>query len=73
MQQAQLLARDLKLAQYVHLSPRHTFLIQVMGCLVGAILNWVMMISIVQNQASILLGIAGSNIWSGQNGKIIVT
>lgn len=45
MQQAQLLARDLKLAQYVHLPPRHTFTIQVMGCVVGAILNWVMMIS----------------------------
>jgi hypothetical protein len=45
MQQAQLLARDLKLAQYVHLPPRHTFTIQVIGCIVGAILNWVMMIS----------------------------
>jgi len=67
MQQAQLLARDLKLAQYVHLSPRHTFLIQVIGCLVGAILNWVMMLTIVENQAPVLLGIKGSNIWSGQN------
>ena len=47
MQQAELLARDLKLAQYVHLSPRHTFTIQVIGCVVGAILNWVMMISYV--------------------------
>ena len=45
MQQAQLLSRDLKLAQYVHLSPRHTFTIQVMGCMIGAIFNWVMMIS----------------------------
>jgi len=67
MQQAQLLARDLKLAQYVHLPPRHTFTIQVIGCIVGAILNWVMMITIVQNQSKILLGIVGSNIWSGQN------
>lgn len=45
MSQAQLLARDLKLAQYVHLSPRHTFTIQVMGCVTGAIMNWVMMIT----------------------------
>ncbi|KAK0108791.1 hypothetical protein ONS96_002636 [Cadophora gregata f. sp. sojae] len=67
MQQAQLLARDLKLAQYVHLSPRHTFTIQVIGCVVGAIMNWVMMITIVDNQAPILKGLAGSNIWSGQN------
>lgn len=65
--QAELLSRDLKLAQYVHLSPRHTFTIQIMGCVLGAILNWVMMISIVENQAPILLGIDGSNIWSGQN------
>ena len=45
MQQAELLARDLKLAQYVHLSPRLTFLVQVLGCVVGALMNWVMMIS----------------------------
>jgi hypothetical protein len=67
MQQAQLLARDLKLAQYVHLPPKHTFTIQVIGCVIGAILNWVMMITIVENQGPILLGLAGSNIWSGQN------
>jgi len=30
-------------------------------------MNWVMMISIVDNQAPILKGLAGSNIWSGQN------
>jgi hypothetical protein len=45
MQMGQLLARDLKLAQYVHLSPRNTFTIQVLGCLVGAIMNYVMMIT----------------------------
>lgn len=45
MQEGQLLARDLKLAQYVHLSPRNTFTVQVTGCLVGAVLNYVMMIT----------------------------
>lgn len=45
MQMGQLLARDLKLAQYVHLSPRHTFTIQVTGCLVGAVMNYAMMIT----------------------------
>jgi hypothetical protein len=49
MQMGQLLARDLKLAQYVHLSPRHTFTIQVMGCLVGAIMNYAMMITYVSS------------------------
>jgi hypothetical protein len=42
-QMGQLLARDRKLAQYVHLSPRCTFTIQIFGCLVGAVLNYVMM------------------------------
>jgi len=51
----------------VHLSPRHTFTIQVMGCVMGAILNWVIMGTITTNQAPILKGLAGSNIWSGQN------
>ncbi|OBT85061.1 hypothetical protein VE02_07154 [Pseudogymnoascus sp. 03VT05] len=65
--QAQLLAKDLRLAQYSHLSPVFTFWLQCSGCLIGAIFNWVMMVTIVENQSPILLGIQGSNIWSGQN------
>ncbi|KAM5354772.1 hypothetical protein ACJ41O_001418 [Fusarium nematophilum] len=60
-----LLLRDLKLAQQNKLSPKATFTTQVMGCVLGALLNYVMMISIVQNQAPILLSSEGSNIWSG--------
>ena len=67
LQQGQLLAKDVKLAQYCHLPPRVTFLVQVMGCIVGALFNWVMMHTIVQNQAPILTSIQGTNIWSGQN------
>ncbi|SJX64286.1 related to OPT1-High-affinity glutathione transporter [Sporisorium reilianum f. sp. reilianum] len=61
------LARDLKLAQYIHLSPLCTFAMQVIGCLVGALMNWVMMTDIVQAQAPILKSVEGTNIWSGQN------
>lgn len=61
------LARDLKLAQYIHLSPLCTFAMQVIGCLVGALMNWVMMTDIVANQAPILKSVEGTNIWSGQN------
>ena len=43
LQQGQLLAKDLKLAQYTHLPPQCTFLVQIMGCVVGALFNWVMM------------------------------
>jgi len=67
LQMGQLLARDLKLAQYTHLPPKCTFLVQMIGCIVGALFNWVMMVTIVQAQAPILTSIQGSNIWSGQN------
>lgn len=66
-QQGVVLGRDMKLAQYVHLPPRCTFFSQVAGCLIGAMFNWVMMNTIVDNQAPILGSIEGSNIWSGQN------
>lgn len=67
LQQGEILAKDMKLAQYAHLPPRCTFIVQIIGCMVGALFNWVMMISIVQNQAPLLESIQGSNIWSGQN------
>jgi hypothetical protein len=43
MQQGQYLLRDLKLAQQAKLSPKCTFTTQVIGCVFGAILNYVMM------------------------------
>ncbi|KAG9619721.1 OPT superfamily oligopeptide transporter, partial [Aureobasidium melanogenum] len=67
LQMAEVLAKDLKTGQYMHLAPRATFFVQICGCIVGALFNYIMMISIVQNQATILKSIAGSNIWSGQN------
>lgn len=67
VQQGQLLARDLKLAQMAHLSAKATFTAQITGCVIGAIFNYIMMQTIVTNQRTILLSIEGSNIWSGQN------
>lgn len=66
MVQGLLMLGDLKLAQYAKLPPRATFTAQILGTTVGAILNWVMMNSIVKNQRDILLG-QPTNIWSGQN------
>ena len=43
--QGQLLLRNLKLAQYVHLPPRCTFTVQVLGCVVGALFNYIMMLT----------------------------
>ncbi|CAK5278568.1 unnamed protein product [Mycena citricolor] len=64
--QAQLLLRDLKIAQYVKLPPRAAFTAQIIGTLFGAILNFVLMNSIIDNQRPILLSVQGTNIWSGQ-------
>jgi len=65
--QALSLLGDLKLAQYAKLPPRATFVAQVLGTIVGAVLNWIMMNSIVKNQREILLSVQGTHIWSGQN------
>ncbi|KZV71079.1 OPT superfamily oligopeptide transporter [Peniophora sp. CONT] len=64
--QAQLLLRDLKIAQYTKLPPRAAFTAQVIGTLFGAVLNYVLMNSIIDNQREILLSVEGTNIWSGQ-------
>ncbi|VDC00489.1 unnamed protein product [Peniophora sp. CBMAI 1063] len=64
--QAQLLLRDLKIAQYTKLPPRAAFTAQIVGTLFGAVLNYVLMNSIIDNQRDILLSVEGTNIWSGQ-------
>jgi len=61
------MVQDLKFGQYAKLPPRVTFSAQVVGTLVGAIINYVMMVTITTNQRDILLSIQGTNIWSGQN------
>ncbi|KAG1828958.1 OPT oligopeptide transporter protein-domain-containing protein [Suillus variegatus] len=61
-----LLLRDLKIAQYAKLPPRAAFTAQILGTLLGAILNFFIMNSIIDNQREILLSVQGTNIWSGQ-------
>ncbi|KAF5391029.1 hypothetical protein D9757_003990 [Collybiopsis confluens] len=60
---------DLKLGQYLKIPPKVNFLVQIMGCIVGALLNYVMELSIVENQRPALLTIAGTRLWSGQNAQ----
>lgn len=55
----------MKLGQYAKLSPRCTFAMQMIGTLVGAILNYIITITITTNQREILLSIQGTHIWSG--------
>ncbi|KAF9246166.1 OPT oligopeptide transporter protein-domain-containing protein [Melanogaster broomeanus] len=64
--QATLLLRDLKIAQYAKLPPRAAFTAQIIGTLLGAILNYFLMNSIIDNEREILLSVQGTNIWSGQ-------
>lgn len=63
--QGEYLLRDLKLAQQAKLSPKCTFATQIIGCVFGAILNYIMMQSIVKEQTPILLSTEGTSIWSG--------
>lgn len=64
--QALSLLQDLKLGQYMKLSPKCTFTMQIVGTLIGAILNFVIMETITDARREILLSIEGTNIWSGQ-------
>ncbi|KAL4248101.1 oligopeptide OPT transporter family protein [Abortiporus biennis] len=60
------LAGDLKLGQYLKIPPRTMFVTQIWGALLGAVINYVVMISVVDAQRDILLTPTGTNVWSGQ-------
>ncbi|KIK05428.1 hypothetical protein K443DRAFT_641227 [Laccaria amethystina LaAM-08-1] len=60
------LLRDLKLGQYTKLPPRVTFCVQTIGTIIGALLNFVIMKTVLNSQREILLGVQGTNVWSGQ-------
>ena len=64
--QALLLLNDLKIAQYTKLPPRAAFTAQTVGTLLGAVFNYIIMNSVIDNQREILLSVEGTNIWSGQ-------
>ncbi|KAL4916766.1 OPT oligopeptide transporter protein-domain-containing protein [Aspergillus aurantiobrunneus] len=59
------LANWLKVGQYTKVPHRVMFLTQIYGTLLGAGLNYVVMITIVSNQRAILLDPIGNNVWSG--------
>ncbi|KAI0333608.1 OPT oligopeptide transporter [Cubamyces sp. BRFM 1775] len=60
---------DLKLGQYCKLAPRVTFSMQILGTVVGAILNYIMMVTIIDSNRDALLSISGTRLWSGQNAQ----
>ncbi|OZJ05396.1 hypothetical protein BZG36_01979 [Bifiguratus adelaidae] len=65
--QAISMVSDLKMGQYLKVPPRAIFTAQCVGTSVGALLNYVIMRSIVDNQREVLLSPSGSHIWSGQS------
>lgn len=67
--QALALLSDLKLAIYCKVPPRAVFLAQMLGTIVGAIINYVIMLSIIAQQRDALLSVAGTRLWSGQNAQ----
>ncbi|KAI0028897.1 OPT oligopeptide transporter [Vararia minispora EC-137] len=60
------LLRDLKLGQYTKLPPRATFVVQTIGGIIGGVLNYVIMRSVISGNRPILLDVQGTNVWSGQ-------
>ncbi|KAF8843877.1 oligopeptide transporter [Paxillus ammoniavirescens] len=60
------LAGDLKIGQYLKIPPRAMFLTQVWGTVLGAAINYVVMVSVVDAQRDILILPQGTNVWSGQ-------
>ncbi|KAF9225684.1 OPT superfamily oligopeptide transporter [Gyrodon lividus] len=59
-------AGDLKIGQYLKIPPRVMFLTQVWGTVLGAIINYFVMVSVVDAQRDILILPHGTNVWSGQ-------
>ncbi|PCH44332.1 peptide transporter MTD1 [Wolfiporia cocos MD-104 SS10] len=60
------LAGDLKIGQYLKIPPRAMFVTQVWGTILGAAINYAVMVSIVDAQREILTSPLGTNVWSGQ-------
>ncbi|KAL0580004.1 hypothetical protein V5O48_002007 [Marasmius crinis-equi] len=60
------LAGDLKIGQYLKISPRVMFLTQLWGTILGVAVNYIVMITVVESQREVLLNPLGTNVWSGQ-------
>ncbi|CEJ91182.1 hypothetical protein VHEMI06910 [[Torrubiella] hemipterigena] len=59
------LSSDLKMGEYLKVPPRVMFLTQLYGTALGAIVNYVVMISIVASQRTLLVDKNGNASWSG--------
>ncbi|EIW85265.1 OPT oligopeptide transporter, partial [Coniophora puteana RWD-64-598 SS2] len=62
---------DLKLGQYAKVPPRATFIAQLSGTIIGAIFNYILYMSIVDQHRQDLINPIGTRIWSGWNSQEI--
>lgn len=60
------LANDLKIGQYLKIPPQVMFLTQLWGTVLGSVVNYVIMVSVVNAQRDAILSPTGTNVWSGQ-------
>ncbi|KDQ33722.1 OPT superfamily [Pleurotus ostreatus PC15] len=65
------LSSDLKMGQYLKIPPRVMFAAQLWGTCLGAAINYIVMVSIVDSQRDVLLRPNGSNVWSGQSVQML--
>ncbi|CAK5280284.1 unnamed protein product [Mycena citricolor] len=64
-EQGRSMTRDLKMGQYIKLPPRVTFTMQSLGAVIGAMINYIIMKSIISSHRDILTSVQGTNTWSG--------
>ncbi|KAG0172885.1 hypothetical protein DFQ28_009891 [Apophysomyces sp. BC1034] len=65
MNQAGIMAQDLKIGHYLKVPPRMIFLNQLLGTVVGCIFNYIINHLIVENKREVLLSLSGDRFWSG--------
>ncbi|KAI8391718.1 OPT family small oligopeptide transporter [Radiomyces spectabilis] len=71
LNQAGVMASDLKIGHYLKIPPRMVFLNQMIGTVIGCIFNYIVNYSVVNNEREILLDPVGSNIWNGASPQTI--
>lgn len=59
----------LKVCQYLKVPPREAFIAQIWGTVLGVVIQYIVMVSIVSSHESALLNTDGKSIWSGETAQ----
>ncbi|KAI9263390.1 OPT family small oligopeptide transporter [Phascolomyces articulosus] len=71
LNQAGLMANDLKIGHYLKVPPRIVFLNQILGTILGSLFNYIVNDVMVTNERDILLNPVGNNVWNGATPQTI--